>query len=98
GDRQMGDHGERPGSLPVPDVAVAVAASQVTVDPTPELGHDPLQVEALRELGGEVAMRDEERVVLLQAERDTDVRAFLSPAGVDRAGKSSLPVQGLHPL
>ena len=35
----------------------------VAVDPAPELRHDPLQVEALRDLRGQVAVRREERVL-----------------------------------
>ncbi len=97
-DRQVRHDG--PGLVPVPvaDVAVAVAAARVAVDPAPELGHDPLQVEALRDLRREVAVRREERVIGSEGEHDPDMRPFLPTAGVDGSGEATLPIQRLHPL
>src|SRR2546426_1064293 len=47
GDGEVRDHRERVGPAPITDMAVSVASPRVAVDPSPELGHDPVQVEAL---------------------------------------------------
>ncbi len=98
GDGQVRDDGERPVAVPVADVAVAVASARVAVDPSPELRHHAVQVEALRQLRRQVAVRREQRVVLLQRERDADVGALLAAPGVDGAGEPALPVERLHAL
>ncbi len=98
GDRKVRDDGERSVAVPVADMAVPVATSKVAVDPTPVLGHDPLEVEALRQLGGEVSVGDEERVRRRQRERRAHMCPLLTSSRIEGAGKTPLSVQRLHPL
>ena len=97
-DRQVGHHGPRPVPLPVADMAVAVAAARVAVDPAPELRHHAVQVQPLGELGRKVTMRREQRVVLAKGCGHPHMGALLPASRVDRAREPPLPVQRLHAL
>src|SRR4249919_1667001 len=98
GDREVRHHRPGPVPLPVAYVAVAVAAPRVAVDPPPELGHHAVQVQALAQLRGQVAMGREQRVVLAQGGGDAQVGALLAAPRVDRAGEPALAIERLHPL